>query len=286
MNFDYEIYESAEGYGMMAPDRSWDGVIKELIDHNADIAVGALSVQAERETVIDFTVPFYDLVGITIMMKKPKVPTSLFKFLTVLENSVWGCILAAYFFTSFLMWVFDKFSPYSYQNNVEKYKDDEERFFNFKECLWFCMTSLTPQGGGEAPKNLSGRLVAATWWLFGFIIIASYTANLAAFLTVSRLETPVESLEDLSKQYKIQYSPLNGSSTMVYFERMAYIEEKFYQIWKDMSLNDSTDEYERSKLAVWDYPVSDKYTKMWQSMQEAGLPENLEDAKKRVRESK
>ena len=48
---------------------------------------------------------------------------------------------------------------------------------------------------------------------------------------------------------------------------MAYIEEKFYQIWKDMSLNDSTDEYERSKLAVWDYPVSDKYTKMWQSMQ-------------------
>ena len=33
MNFDYEIYESTEGYGMMAPDRSWNGVIKELIDH-------------------------------------------------------------------------------------------------------------------------------------------------------------------------------------------------------------------------------------------------------------
>lgn len=31
------------------------------------------------------------------------------------------------------------------------------------------MTSLTPQGGGEAPKNLSGRLVAATWWLFGYV---------------------------------------------------------------------------------------------------------------------
>ena len=101
---------------------------------------------AERENVIDFTVPYYDLVGITIMMKKPKVPTSLFKFLTVLENSVWGCILAAYVFTSILMWIFDKYSPYSYQNNVEKYVDDDEkRFFNLKECLWFCMTSLTPQ---------------------------------------------------------------------------------------------------------------------------------------------
>ena len=129
----------------------------------------------------------------------------MFKFFSVLEEVVWGVILATYFGTSFLLWVFDRFSPFSYQNNIEKFQDDDEtRFFGLKESLWFCMTSLTPQGGGEAPKNLSGRMVAATWWLFGFIIIASYTANLAAFLTVSRLEVPVGGLEDLIKQYKIQ----------------------------------------------------------------------------------
>ena len=32
---------------------------------------------SERESVIDFTVPYYDLVGITIMMKKPKVRENL-----------------------------------------------------------------------------------------------------------------------------------------------------------------------------------------------------------------
>jgi ionotropic glutamate receptor len=85
------------------------------------------------------------------------------------------------------------------------------------------------QGGGEAPKNLSGRLVAATWWLFGFIIIASYTANLAAFLTVSRLDAPIESLEDLSKQYKIQYAPVKDSAAWIYFDRMAHIEHRFYE---------------------------------------------------------
>ncbi|ROT67736.1 ionotropic glutamate receptor subunit [Penaeus vannamei] len=163
--------------------------------------------------------------------EKPKSShRSLFKFLTVLEPEVWVCILFAYGFTSILLYIFDRFSPYSYQNNKDKYKDDDEkREFTLKECLWFCMTSLTPQGGGEAPKNLSGRLVAATWWLFGFIIIASYTANLAAFLTVSRLDTPIESLDDLSNQYKVQYAPMNGTSTMTYFERMAYIEKKFYE---------------------------------------------------------
>ena len=160
---------------------------------------------SEREAYVDFTVPYYDLVGISILMKKPQVETSLFKFMDVFDPVVWVCILAAYLTTSLLLWTFDKWSPYSYQNNKQKYQQDEERRqFNLKESLWFCMTSLTPQGGGEAPKNLSGQLLVATWWLFGFIIIASYTANLAAFLTVSRLEVPVGSLDDLTMQYKIQ----------------------------------------------------------------------------------
>ena len=72
-------------------------------------------------------------------------------------------------------------------------------------------------------------MVAGMWWFFTLIMISSYTANLAAFLTVSRLETPVESLEDLAKQYKIQFSPMQGSDSMIYFERMANIEEKFYE---------------------------------------------------------
>ena len=45
---------------------------------------------AERENVIDFTVPYYDLVGITILMKKPEFNYSVFKFMTVLEEAVWG----------------------------------------------------------------------------------------------------------------------------------------------------------------------------------------------------
>ena len=52
-----------------------------------------------------------------------------------------------------------------------------------------------------------------------------------------------------------------------------------------MSLNDSMTEVERSKLAVWDYPVSDRYTKIWQSMQDAGLPKTFDEALARVRAS-
>ena len=70
---------------------------------NADIILGAFAVMAERESVIDYTVPYYDLVGTSILMKKVKTGTSLFKFLSVLEGSVWGCILAAYFATRYTL---------------------------------------------------------------------------------------------------------------------------------------------------------------------------------------
>ncbi|XP_045465402.1 LOW QUALITY PROTEIN: ionotropic receptor 25a-like [Harmonia axyridis] len=285
--FEYEVILATNNeFGHMDEKGHWNGLIKDLMDKKADIGLGPISVMEERESVIDFTVPYYDLVGITILMKIPYVPTSLFKFLGVLEDEVWYCIIAAYFFTSFLLWIFDRMSPMSYRNNPEKYENDNDnRDFTLKECLWFCMTSLTPQGGGEAPKNSSGRFAAGAWWLFGFIIISSYTANLAAFLTVSRLETPIESLDDLAKQYKIQYAPMNGSQSATYFLRMKNIEKRFYEIWKDMSLNRTMNDTERAKLAVWDYPVSQRYSKMWIAMTQAGFPKSLEEAVKRVRDS-
>ena len=43
-------------------------------------------------------------------------------------------------------------------------------------------------------------MIAALWWFFTLIMISSYTANLAAFLTVERMESPIESAEDLARQ--------------------------------------------------------------------------------------
>ena len=57
------------------------------------------------------------------------------------------------------------------------------------------------------------------------------------------------------------------------------------RVWKDLSLDESTSEYERAKLAVWDYPVTDKYTRIWDGMKEATLPQTYEEALERVRHS-
>ena len=57
------------------------------------------------------------------------------------------------------------------------------------------------QGSGLNPKAASTRIVGGIWWFFTLIIISSYTANLAAFLTVERMITPIENADDLANQH-------------------------------------------------------------------------------------
>ncbi|CAD6221561.1 GSCOCG00011613001-RA-CDS [Cotesia congregata] len=61
------------------------------------------------------------------------------------------------------------------------------------------------------------RIVGGIWWFFTLIIISSYTANLAAFLTVERMITPIENAADLAEQTEISYGTLEGGSTMTFF---------------------------------------------------------------------
>lgn len=65
------------------------------------------------------------------------------------------------------------------------------RHFTLKESFWFALTSFTPQGGGEAPKALSSRTLVAAYWLFVVLMLATFTANLAAFLTVERMQVRI-----------------------------------------------------------------------------------------------
>lgn len=51
------------------------------------------------------------------------------------------------------------------------------------------------------------------------IINATYTANLAAYLTVSRMQTPIETILDLSRQTRIEYGTLKDSQLQTFFQK-------------------------------------------------------------------
>nr|CAD7399734.1 unnamed protein product [Timema poppensis] len=236
VGFEYRIHLVPDGkYGVYDLDTGeWNGIVRQLMDKKADLAVGSMTINYARESVIDFTKPFMNL-GISILFKVPTTqPTRLFSFMNPLAIEIWLYVLAAYVLVSITMFVVARFSPYEWHNPHPCDVDNDlvENQFSLANSFWFTIGTLMQQGSDLNPKATSTRIVGGIWWFFTLIIISSYTANLAAFLTVERMITPIENSDDLAGQTDISYGTLDSGSTMTFF-RDSMI-ETYKKMWRFM----------------------------------------------------
>lgn len=106
-NFTYRI-EPVPGnaYGSYnKKTKKWDGLIKELLDRRADLAICDLTTTYERRAVVDFTTPFMTL-GISILFSKPKKESpNLFSFMNPLSLEVWMYMVTTYLCISVVLFL-------------------------------------------------------------------------------------------------------------------------------------------------------------------------------------
>ncbi|KAG8194654.1 hypothetical protein JTE90_003126 [Oedothorax gibbosus] len=222
LTFTFEIHVVKDGKsGSFDKDtKTWNGMIGEVVNNEADLAVADVTITTQRMKGVDFTLPFMQT-GISILFKKPTTKvTSLFSFLFPFSGEVWLLVMAAYTFISISYFLVGRISPYEWSNPHPCRQNDqvEENVFSLLNSMWFAIGSLMQQGSDIAPTAMSTRAITSIWYFFCLILISSYTANLAAFLTVEKLVSPIESAEDLVKQDKIKYGATKSGSTYAFFK--------------------------------------------------------------------
>ncbi|CAI5445016.1 unnamed protein product [Caenorhabditis angaria] len=217
--FHYDVFIS-EGnkYGARQADGSWDGMLGYLLNETADVAVAPLTITQERERAVDFSKPFMTT-GISIMIKKPeKQEFNIFSFMEPLGMTIWIFTLSSYFGVSLTIFLVSWFSPYEKRIEFKRGEFTVTNEFTLYNSLWFTLAAFMQQGTDILPRAVSGRIASSCWWFFTLIIVSSYTANLAAFLTLERMTPPIESVDDLANQDKILYGVVEGGSTAAFFE--------------------------------------------------------------------
>ncbi|CAF1512058.1 unnamed protein product [Rotaria sp. Silwood1] len=215
----------------------YDDMVEEIKNKRADLAVAPLTINYAREKQIDFTKPFLSL-GIAILFKLPKrEKAGLFSFLSPLSLEIWIYTFAAVFTVSFILLLIARCSPDEWRNPYPCDTDYDilENRFTISNTLWFSIGTLMQQGSDVSPSAISTRLVSGIWWFFTLILISSYTANLAAFLTVEKLVNEIESVEDLAKHTKIKYGVVRGGSTEQFFRESSI--PTYQTMWKYMINN-------------------------------------------------
>ncbi|XP_026305617.1 glutamate receptor ionotropic, kainate 4 [Piliocolobus tephrosceles] len=236
LRFNYKIRLVGDGvYGVPEANGTWTGMVGELIARKADLAVAGLTITAEREKVIDFSKPFMTL-GISIlyrvhMGRKP----GYFSFLDPFSPGVWLFMLLAYLAVSCVLFLVARLTPYEWYSPHPCAQGRCNLLVNqysLGNSLWFPVGGFMQQGSTIAPRALSTRCVSGVWWAFTLIIISSYTANLAAFLTVQRMDVPIESVDDLADQTAIEYGTIHGGSSMTFFQNSRY--QTYQRMWNYM----------------------------------------------------
>ncbi|XP_023323615.1 glutamate receptor ionotropic, kainate 2 [Eurytemora carolleeae] len=179
---------------------NYNSAIDLILNGSADLILADFSISAKRSNQgVDFSVPFMS-VGHTLLGRKAeKLKENGFYFLNPVSPGVWLSVGISYLAVSILLYIIARLSP-----SEQLYPENETKL-TFLNSFWFSLAALVGQGSEVIPRSFSSRILVACWWGFILIIVNSYTANLAAFQTVERLDTPIGSLQDLINQKAVEW---------------------------------------------------------------------------------
>jgi ABC-type amino acid transport substrate-binding protein len=167
-------------------------MLEALKSGKADVAVGALSITAERERFIDFSHPFYES-GLQILVgaQGPASTWTLVKgFLKPQLLKMIGILVLALLVISHLLW------------SLERRRNPENFPAGYKAGIWespWWSVSILISGGCEnkSPTGPAGRLLAIVWMLAGILLVSYLTASVTTSMTVNSLVSDIKGPGDL-----------------------------------------------------------------------------------------
>ncbi|KAG7463090.1 hypothetical protein MATL_G00191700, partial [Megalops atlanticus] len=245
LGFKYEIYQVPDSkYGTQLPNGSWNGMIGELISKRADLAVSAITITPERENVVDFSKRYMDY-SVGILLTKPEEKINIFSLFAPFDLAVWACIAAAIPVVGVLIFVLKRMQMVRGRNPPAPHQQAPSISTSLQSAIWMVYGAFMQQGGDSVVSSIALRIVMGSWWLFTLIVCSSYTANLAAYLTVSRMDNALRTFQDLSKQTDLAYGTVRDSAVYDYFRAKGTNpleqDSTFAELWRTISKNNGHD---------------------------------------------
>ena len=171
----------------------WNGMVKDLIDRNADMALAPMDINVARMTAIDFSQPFFvSELKILVSSTQAENASNIFGFLGPFDGYLWIALLVIVNVVLVVIWFLEKISRYGHHRT-----DPERRRFGIAVCMsyvWSTVFKLTLDD--ITPKSFSARLTSAAFSFATLIIATSYTANLAASIVTFDIQLPITGIRD------------------------------------------------------------------------------------------
>uniref|UniRef100_A0A667ZJ30 Glutamate receptor n=1 Tax=Myripristis murdjan TaxID=586833 RepID=A0A667ZJ30_9TELE len=192
LRFEFDLYIVGDGkYGAWKAGR-WTGLVGDLLNGIADMAVTSFSINSARSRVIDFTSPFFSTsLGILVRSKDTAAPIGAFMW--PLHWSMWVGIFVALHITALFLTLYEWKSPFG----MTPHGRNRIKVFSYSSALNLCYAILFGRTvSSKTPKCWTGRFLMNLWAIFCLLVLSSYTANLAAVMVGEKTFEEVSGIHD------------------------------------------------------------------------------------------
>lgn len=250
MHFTYDLHIGFDQkFGIWQYENSskvWDGLVGELVYRKADMVIAPLTINPDRAKVIDFSKPF-KYQGIAMLQKKMPKGAKLDSFLQPFQHNLWLLVMLSVHVVAIVLYLLDRFSPLGRFGRSEHncdLIDEDEKSLNLSSAVLFAWGVLLNSGIGEkTPKSFSARVLGMVWAGFAMIVVASYTANLAAFLVLDQEEKEITGLDDSRLRNPVEdftYATVRHSAVDQYFRGQVEL-SNMYRLMEDLNRESAAD---------------------------------------------
>lgn len=161
---------------------SVDAALKHVADGQLDVAVGPISITADRAEHVRFTQPYFQSsLAILAPSRGDGLLARVAPFLSRAFLVGTGTLLLVLLGVGALLWATER------RKNSEMF--DSAPVKGIGTGVWLALVTMTTVGYGDrVPVTLAGRVVAGVWMVIAMLTISSLTAGIATALTVSSLD--------------------------------------------------------------------------------------------------
>ena len=187
--------------------------VKELLEatrsKEADLAISAISITAEREIDWDFSQPMFDA-GLQILTPAQGTQGGLIAAIIagVFSSAVLpilGLVLLMILIPAHLVWFFER-------KNSTGMLAHRSYFPGIFEACWWAASTLATQAD-QMPRAALARIVAVIWMFASVVFIAYFTAAVTSSLTLQQLRGDISGPEDLPGK---RVATVKGSTSLDY----------------------------------------------------------------------
>ena len=174
----------------------WEKGVHAVKRGEFDMQAADTGITRAREAVVDFTQPYMETTSI-LMLGRPKDDLSMWRFLEPFSVGVWCALIGTVFASSFVFWALEGgclAKPLADREYGETYVPEGKH--GVQNSIWFVCTAMLQLQGSE-PITKAGRVMGFGLYWLAVITIATYTAELAAYLSTKPGVYPVESIQQV-----------------------------------------------------------------------------------------